>query len=67
MTFTVRFSTDNAAFSEDDGEDTGAAMGAEIARILRAVARAVNDGAENGDTGTVHDVNGNTVGVWSLA
>jgi len=58
---TITIKTDNAAFSEDDGEPTGAARQAEIARILRELA----EHYENGGVYAGHrlrDVNGNTVG-----
>ena len=56
MAFSLTFSTDNAAF-----EDYG--RGHEVARILTAVASAAGDGLTHG---TVRDVNGGTVGTWSL-
>lgn len=53
MTFTVKISTDNAAFQDGDRY-------LEVARILREIA----DDAEQGAAGKwpVHDYNGNTVG-----
>jgi hypothetical protein len=51
--FVMQFDTDNAAFEDE---------GAEIARILRAVASMVEDGYF---TGKISDVNGNTVGGYS--
>jgi len=60
--FRIQFETDNAAFE-------GADLGPEIARILRRAA----DEAERSEAHLagglsypVRDVNGNTVGVWSL-
>ena len=54
MAFVLRFKTDNAAFDEPE---------AECARILRAIA----DKLENGRVaGKCQDVNGNSVGLWSL-
>ena len=46
---------DNAAFDD--------APASEIARILRSVARKVEQGAEGGK---LIDVNGNTVGSWRV-
>lgn len=57
MQFTVTIDTDNAAFSGDDS-------GAELARILRAVAARVEDGA---DDGVEYDINGNRVCTFELA
>ena len=54
---------DNAAFREDDGEETGAALGAEVARILRDAAKwAASGPIEESDALTLRDVNGNVVG-----
>jgi hypothetical protein len=55
MAFELKIETDNAAFSEDPG--------AEIARILRDVARVV---AQGGLEGFVADSNGNMVGNFEL-
>ena len=54
----VTITTDNAAFGESDYE-----MRAEVARILREIA----DDLDNGkDGGPCIDINGNTVGRWSV-
>ena len=54
MMFEMSFKTDNAAFDE---------WLQEIPRILRDVA----DHTERGEVGgNIIDVNGNTVGLWSL-
>lgn len=54
--FKIDLETDNAAFIE-------AGPGAEVARILRQIARC----AEEGQTeGIARDFNGNKVGSWSL-
>ena len=59
MKFTLEMTTDNAAFHEADGEDTGVAMNAETARILRSLAARL----ENDETrGRLIDANGNVVG-----
>lgn len=59
---TIRFETDNEAFT-NQGEENPEAMRAESARILRVIA----DKLENGqDGGPVIDANGNKVGTWSL-
>lgn len=61
----LKIRTDNAAF-EDDSEDIAlgtSTRNAEVARILREVAEAI----ESGDNvGGCRDVNGNSVGSWSL-
>lgn len=59
MQFRLQFDTDNAAF---DGEE----LGAEIARILYAIANDVNERSP-GDIveGVARDINGNHVGTWS--
>lgn len=53
-TFTVTIGTDNAAFED---------MSAEIARILRTIAKRVSNGDDNG---TIFDANGNSVGRFEL-
>ena len=53
----IQFSTDNAAFDDDNMRDA-------IARILRDIARKVEHGTSNG---TVRDVNGNSIGTWQFA
>jgi hypothetical protein len=55
MKFKVEMSTDNAAFDGD--------AGAEVARILREVAGEVAGGKTDGKC---RDINGNSVGKWSL-
>jgi hypothetical protein len=57
--FKLEFATDNAAF----GDDPGAELGTEVARILRAVADEVESGVTSG---VAKDYNGNTVGAWLL-
>lgn len=55
MAFKLEFSTANAAFEESPEE--------EAARILKDVAsKLVNDHT----AGPIRDINGNTVGEWSL-
>ena len=51
--FTLTIKTDNAAF-----EDTG-----ELPRILRIVTSCIEEGFESGK---VRDINGNTVGTYTL-
>lgn len=54
--FTMKFHTDNDAFATDDM--------VESARILREIADKLEwDGK---DSGKVMDVNGNSIGEWSL-
>ena len=64
MSFILTIKTDNAAFHEDDGRDTSAALGAECARILRELATRLDDLVSGGDEGALFDVNGNKVGTW---
>lgn len=59
--FKVVIKTGNAAFHEDDGQETDDARGAEVARILRDIAAHVENG---GEVGSCMDVNGNGVGKW---
>ena len=53
--FTMTIDTDNDAFAEDPQ--------AEVARILRRVARTVVAGS---DGGRCMDINGNAVGSWEF-
>lgn len=55
MDFVVQFEMDNDAFVED--------MRAETVRVLGEVSRRVEWGQ---DYGNVKDVNGNTIGRWSI-
>jgi hypothetical protein len=55
---TVKIKTDNAAFEDLDGN-----AGIECARILRQIANKLERGEEYGPC---IDLNGNTVGDWSL-
>lgn len=56
--FTLKIETSNAAFSGD-------AAGYECARILRELAATIEEGRDG--SGRIRDINGNTVGHWSLA
>lgn len=56
MAFTLTISTDNAAFADDEG--------AEVARILREAADAIEGEAEQ--VGHLYDVNGNRVGFYAF-
>ena len=57
----ITINTDNAAFSNDDGD--GKAEGQEVARILRHLANKVDGiGDLTGYVGPCVDFNGNTVG-----
>jgi len=64
--FTLTIKTDNAAFDTEGGNadrQAPAGRNAEVARILREVATALDDGRDFGTTGrTILDSNGNTVG-----
>lgn len=62
--FSLKIETDNAAFFEDDGDATPEALGAELGRILRAVASHVENG---GTVGGCVDANGNSVGEWEVS
>ncbi len=53
--FTLTIDCDNAAFEEQPAQ--------ELARILRDVAARIERGT---DCGTVHDINGNTVGRFDM-
>ncbi len=55
MAFRLDIATDNDAFMEDPG--------GEVARILGDVAAAVEGGKRHGKT---FDINGNSVGNWTL-
>lgn len=57
-TFIVKFDTDNEAFQSD--------CDAEIARILRIIAVKVEQHGCGGSFETIHDINGNNVGRYSL-
>lgn len=68
MAFTLSIKTGNAAFCDPDAETENdpaneAAERAEVARILREVAKDLEEGSASG---TCMDVNGNSVGKWSL-
>lgn len=52
MKIEITISTDNAAFTDDPGE---------LDRVLRTVASKV-EGLEPGDSASLRDINGNTVG-----
>ncbi len=58
MTCKITIKTDNAAFGDSDS-----ARAEEVARLLREIA----DALDNGHTGgPVIDLNGNKVGTWDL-
>lgn len=54
--FRIKFETDNAAFKGRHGH-------IETVRILREIAEKIVDGHLEGK---IRDVNGNTIGEWSL-
>jgi hypothetical protein len=58
--FNLKFSTDNAAFGENDEERT-----AEIARILQEVSDTMRD-RYGFLSGIIRDENGNSIGEWSV-
>ena len=55
--FTLKFSTDNAAFSENPND--------EVARILKEVALRMTDYGE-AKRGPIFDINGNKIGEFEL-
>jgi hypothetical protein len=55
--FKLQIETGNAAFADDTG--------AELARILRELARRIEIGMHTSGGATVRDANGNKVGSWS--
>jgi hypothetical protein len=57
--FRLEFSTDNAAFGEDEFQRNH-----EIARILRDIAAKV--GEQDLISGSARDLNGNKVGEWEI-
>lgn len=57
--FTLTIKTENAAFDRRGGS--------EIARLLAVVATHVRGRDLDADSGTLRDVNGNTVGRWEVA
>lgn len=56
MKFTMRVNCDNAAFAEDPN--------GELARILREVARQVEEDGRSSNS--IRDLNGNLVGHWGV-
>ena len=58
MTFTCTIRMDNEAFGDFPGE--------ELARILRRLAAAMDETDASEDRGKLHDINGNTVGEYSI-
>ena len=56
--FTLEIETENAAFEKTPGR--------EIARVLRRLADRLEGGFACADGGKLMDVNGNSVGNWSL-
>ena len=65
MAFTLKIDTDNAAFY-DDSDGDAFDPGPELARIFRELADQVEEGDLYAE-GAVRDVNGNTVGRWTLS
>lgn len=60
--FQLTINTDNAAFGDGDN----AAEACELARILRMLAETFDSDGWVGDEGRLRDINGNTVGNWTL-
>jgi hypothetical protein len=71
--FKLEMSTNNAAFAGEAEAISAATAGPEIGRILRELATKIERDAEasteDDDTlsGIIADLNGNTVGSWTLA
>lgn len=66
-TFTVNIKCDNAAFANDDGDDTTPESAApELARILREIAQKIEDGYDYDKFQTIRDINGNDVGRYAI-
>lgn len=67
MAFKLEFKTDNAAFCDDNGEEHFDYEKREIGRILMELGKSFELFQQSGKrSGTVPDINGNTVGEWSL-
>ena len=65
--FKIEFSTDNAAFCNDENAELvndEMVRDAEVARILKHIASMIERGSHSAP---VLDLNGNTVGSWVLA
>ena len=60
-TFTVKFDCDNAAFTDNGGDDVG-----EIVRIMRDLANKIEVEGVADYWQTIRDSNGNDVGRWRL-
>lgn len=65
MKFNLTINCNNAAFCEGD-EPTTQSAGPEIARILRQVARQIENGAPFDYFQTIRDLNGNDVGRYAM-
>ena len=60
----IRFSTSNAAFHDDNGNEDEYYRNHEVARILSEIA----DKVENyWDGGSIADYNGNKIGEWRVS
>ena len=64
--FTLTIKTGNAAFANEDGKPDAYSRDREIARLLRRVAKRLEDGDGSIDLETIIDGNGNTVGKWTV-
>lgn len=64
-TFTVNIRCDNAAFAEGDGA-TPESAAPELARILREIAKKIEDGYDYDKFQTIRDINGNDVGRYAI-
>lgn len=59
----IEIKTGGAAFTNEDGEFDHYHGGEEVNRILKKVAKDIQNGYE---TGYCMDINGNKVGTWTL-
>lgn len=59
----IEFSTDNAAFYNDNSVVNYWARATEISRILKRIIDEVNSGLISGP---IIDINGHTIGKWEL-
>jgi hypothetical protein len=64
--FTLAIKCKGAAFDDETGTVTHESAAPELARILRDVARRIEDGDSFDTFRNCHDINGNVVGAFAL-